>query len=70
MEERDKREEDAATSGPGRQGPGRDSAPDAAGEPLSDDDSQKGTSTGTPGKTHEPGVGGPNEAPRRQQPGL
>jgi hypothetical protein len=47
------------------------SQPGDAGEPLTEDGgTQTGTSQGAPGEFEEPDVGGPNEAPRREQPGL
>jgi hypothetical protein len=47
------------------------SQPGDAGEPLTEDDGTgTGTSEGTPGEFEEPDVGGPNESPRREQPGL
>jgi hypothetical protein len=48
------------------------SKPGDAGEPLTEEDGTgAGTSSGTHGEEEgEPGVGGPNAAPRREQPGL
>jgi hypothetical protein len=69
-EERDEHTDDTATTEPGGHGPGRDSAPGSSGEPLTEDGDDAGTDPGTPGQVREPGVGGPNEAPRREQPGL
>ena len=49
------------------------SKPGDAGEPLSEEGTETGTSPGTPGAPgdqEEPGAGGPNPSPRREQGGL
>ena len=46
------------------------SKPGDAGEPLSEEGTETGTSPGTPGEREEPGAGGPNPSPRREQGGL
>ena len=64
----DEREEERVeTAEEGRRGPGEHSQPGDAGDPISED---PGTPSGTPGDVDEPGVGGPNPSPRREQPGL
>jgi hypothetical protein len=67
MDEREERD-DVATTGTGGKGPGRDSTPGSAGEPLTEDAS---TSAGTHGETPKPHVGEPeDELPHREEAGM
>ncbi len=68
-EERDRAPEEDDER-PGR-GPGPQSRPGDAGPPLTEDDgTETGTSSGTHEPQREPGVGGPDPAPRREEGGL
>jgi hypothetical protein len=61
-------EEETATTEPGGEGPGRDSDPGSAGEPLTEDTARE---TGSPRTPHEPEVGEENEEmPRREEAGM
>lgn len=71
----DERDEDedrrVETTEPGGHGPGRHSDPDDAGDPINEEGgTDTGTSQGAPGEFDEPGTGGPNPSPLREQPGL
>jgi hypothetical protein len=68
----DERDEErrVETAEPGGHGPGRHSDPHDAGDPVDEEGTDTGTAQGAPGEFDEPGAGGPNPAPRREQPGL
>ena len=67
MDEREERD-DVETTEEGGRGPGRDSEPGSAGEPLTEDGS---TETGAHSESGQPQVGEPeDELPHREEAGM